>query len=162
VLIRPYDGPCYACWSQELRDGIVQQSPSEAPALDYGMIGEQGTLEAEPGLWVHVTKVASIQTDMALNELLRGTDVSEDAPANTIIIANNYMEIVDGETNNPHTALWANIPRDPDCLVCGEKMALSVEDSQAIALDDLFDAEDVIFEDDDAEQDTHDDSQRIL
>jgi len=137
VLIRPYDGPCYACWAEELRAGVHQPRPGQQKDLDYGMIGESGTLEAEPGLWVHVTKVASIQTDLILNELLRGTDMSEAMPANTIIITNNSMEIMDGEVNDPHTGLWVEIDRDPDCLVCGQKVQLSAEGSASISLDDL-------------------------
>jgi len=147
AMIRPYDGPCYACWSQELRVGIVQVSLDEADELDYGMITEQGTLEAEPGLWVHVAKVASIQTDLILNELLRGTDVHEEMPANTVIVANNHIEILEGEVNDPHTGIWVDIPRDIDCLVCGDKMQLSAESSQSIALDDLFADDDDMFMD---------------
>lgn len=138
VIIRPYDGPCYACWSQELRAGFQQPVPGADGALDYGMIGEEGTLEAEPGLWVHVTKVASIQTDLILNELLRGSDVSEQMPANTIIVANSEMEIVDGEPNDPHTGLWVDIPRDPECLVCGDRARLVDEAHSALSLDDLM------------------------
>lgn len=139
VIIRPYDGPCYACWSQELRAGIQQPVPGEDGALDYGMIGEEGTLEGEPGLWVHVTKVASIQTDIILNELLRGSEASEDMPANTIIVANNEMEIIEGAINDAHTGLWIEITRDPDCLVCGDRARLAQEeDHQALSLDDLM------------------------
>lgn len=141
VMIRPYDGPCYACWSQSLRAGFQQPVPGEDGTLDYGMIGEEGTLEAEPGLWVHVTKVASIQTDLILNELLRGTETSEAMPANTIIIANNAMEILEDQVNDPHTALWIDIPRDPECLVCGDRARLAQdEDHQALSLDDLMGA----------------------
>jgi hypothetical protein len=149
VVIRPYDGPCYACWSEELRAGVQQPRPGEQKELDYGMIGDTGTLEAEPGLWIHVTKVASIQTDLVLNELLRGTEVSEEMPANTLIIANNTLEIVDGEANDPHTAVWVNIERDPDCLVCGKKMQLSAEKAASISLDDL--GGDVVFEDEEGQ-----------
>lgn len=139
AIIRPYDGPCYACWSQELRAGFQQPVPGENGALDYGMIGEEGTLEAEPGLWVHVTKVASIQTDIILNELLRGSDASEDMPANTIIVANNEMEIIEGAVNDPHTGLWIDIERDPECLVCGDRARLVIdEDHSALSLDDLM------------------------
>jgi molybdopterin/thiamine biosynthesis adenylyltransferase len=141
VIIRPYDGPCYACWSQELRAGFQQPVPGADGALDYGMIGAEGTLEAEPGLWVHVTKVASIQTDRVLNELLRGTETSEEMPANTIIVANNEMEIVEGAANDPHTGLWVDIPRDPECLVCGDRARLSQEDHDVISLDDLLGGE---------------------
>lgn len=138
VMIRPYDGPCYACWSQELRAGLQRPKPGEQGELDYGMIGEEGTLEAEPGLWVHVTKVAGIQTDLALNELLRGTQVYEEMPANTVIIANRSIEILADEISDPHTAIWVDIPRDPDCLVCGDRVRLTGEDQQATSLDDLM------------------------
>jgi molybdopterin/thiamine biosynthesis adenylyltransferase len=152
VLIRPYDGPCYACWSQELRAGLQQPLPGEDGALDYGMIGAEGTLEAEPGLWVHVTKIASIQTDIVLNELLRGTDVSEEMPANTLIVANNSMEIVNGQINEAHTALWVDIPRDPDCLVCGDKLRLTDESSESVSLDDLGGEVGIVFEEEADEQ----------
>jgi molybdopterin/thiamine biosynthesis adenylyltransferase len=151
VVIHPYDGPCYACWSQELRAGFQQPVPGADGALDYGMIGEEGTLEAEPGLWVHVTKVASIQTDLILNELLRGTDVSEEMPGNTIIIANNSLEIVEGEVTDPHTGLWVDVPRDPECLVCGNLSRLSGEAHQAISLEDLGSNIGIIFEEGDEE-----------
>lgn len=152
VLIRPYDGPCYACWSQELREGLRTPMPGEDGTLDYGMIGAEGTLEAEPGLWVHVTKVGSIQTDLVLNELLRGTDVSEEMPGNTIILANNSLEILENVVNEPHTAVWVNVPRDPDCLVCGDKFRLADEDASAVSLDDLMgdDGSGIIIEEDES------------
>ena len=146
VLIRPYDGPCYACWSQELRAGYQQPRPGESGELDYGMIDEEGTLESEPGLWVHVTKVASIQTDLILNELLRGTDVAEEMPGNTIIVANNSLEILDGVVNDPHTAVWVDVPRDPECLVCGDKMQLSDASTASVSLDDLMGESDIVVE----------------
>lgn len=152
VMIRPYDGPCYACWSQELRAGFQQPVPGADGALDYGMIGKEGTLEAEPGLWVHVTKVASIQTDLILNELLRGSDTSEDMPANTIIVANNEMEIIEGVVNDPHTGLWIEIPRDPECLVCGDRTRLATEeDHEALSLDDLMSSAGIALQDDSEE-----------
>jgi hypothetical protein len=122
--------------------------PGADGALDYGMIGEEGTLEAEPGLWVHVTKVASIQTDIILNELLRGSDASEDMPANTIIVANNEMEIIEDVVNDPHTGLWIEIPRDPECLVCGDRVRLATEEShEALSLDDLMTSSGISFQD---------------
>lgn len=147
VMIRPYDGPCYACWAQELRGNMGTEASQD---LDYGMIGESGTLDAEPGLWLHVVKVAAIQADLVLNELLKGTPVSEEMPGNTIIVANNALEIVEGQINQPHTAVWVQIERDPECLVCGDRArrfaALSEDEDEGIALDDL-DA-DIIFEED--------------
>lgn len=151
VVIRPYDGPCYACWSEEIRGSAVITINEATQQLDYGMIGQEGTLEAEPGLWIHVTKVASVQTDLVLNELLRGTPVSEEMPANTIILANNYIEIVDGATNEPHTGLWVNIQRDPYCLVCGEKMRLTDAGRVRLSLDALADSGDILFTEEETE-----------
>ncbi|MBL8134832.1 MAG: ThiF family adenylyltransferase [Anaerolineae bacterium] len=117
VIIHPYDGPCYACWAEELRAGAA---PGDDDAeLDYGMIGETGTLEAEPGLWLHVVRVASAQADMALNELLHGTAVHRPRPGNTVVMANAAMEIVPGELTLPYAAEWFAIDRNPGCMVCG-------------------------------------------
>ncbi len=141
VIIKPFDGPCYACWSEATRDGVMV-SLNPVGDLDYGMIDEAGVLEAEPGLWVNVTKVAGIQADLIINELLRGTSAYETMPANTLIVANNAMEIIEGQENAPHTAIWIEIGRDPDCLVCGERLKQGVsmlvkEDEGNISLADL-------------------------
>ncbi|MFQ3646606.1 MAG: ThiF family adenylyltransferase [Anaerolineae bacterium] len=137
VIIRPYDGPCYACWSAEVRGSAAVRVDPATQQLDYGMIGAQGTLEAEPGLWIHVVKVASVQTDIVLNELLRGTPVHEDMPGNTVLLANNFIEIVDGDISAPHTGLWVNVERDTQCLVCGDKVRLAMESRQSLSLDAL-------------------------
>jgi molybdopterin/thiamine biosynthesis adenylyltransferase len=158
IIIKPFDGPCYACWSDATREG-VKISMNPVGELDYGMVGEAGTLEAEPSLWVNVTKVAGIQTDLIINELLRGTDVYEEMPANTIIVTNSYMDIIAGEESDPHTGIWVDIQRDPDCLVCGERLKQGVsilvkEDEGTISLDDLAASDlmaDIIFEEDEAE-----------
>ena len=136
VTIHPYDGPCYACWAAALREGMQFDDPGE---LDYGMIGPEGTLEAEPALWLHVVRVASVQSDFAIKELLRD---SHDLPANTIILANNAIEIIDGQQSPPHSSLWVNVPRDPACLVCGDQVRSAAQGSAAIdrqqSLDDLM------------------------
>ena len=55
-------------------------------------------MEAEPGLWLHVVRVASAQADMALNELLtRHRLYIAHLPGNTVILANTALEIVAGE-----------------------------------------------------------------
>jgi molybdopterin-synthase adenylyltransferase len=144
VIIRPYDGPCYACWAAELREGIESSNPDEE--LDYGMIGPEGTLEAEPGLWLHVVRVAGVQTDFVLKELLRGNNAEgEDdeyqLPANTVVLANNAIEIITGQMTPPHSAVWVQIERDPNCLVCGDKIRAHETDQHKainpITLDDL-------------------------
>jgi molybdopterin/thiamine biosynthesis adenylyltransferase len=147
-LIRPLDGPCYACWAGSLRDdAAVTQAGAEE--LDYGMIGPGGTLEAEPGLWMHVVRVAAAQADMALNELLRGADAYRAMPGNTVILANAALEILDGETSLPHTALWATVERDPDCMVCGPYYPH--EATGALSLDELNEATGLVQNDTEAE-----------
>ena len=141
VIIRPFDGPCYACWSAATRDGVMV-SMNPVGELDYGMIDESGTLQAEPALWVSVTKVAGIQAELIINELLRGAASHESMPANTLIIANSAMEIIEGEESPPHSSLWIDIARDPDCLVCGDRLKqglslLAKEDEGGISLEDL-------------------------
>ena len=141
VIIKPFDGPCYACWSEATREG-VKVSLDPGGDLDYGMIGEMGTLDAEPGLWVNVTKVAGIQADLIINELLLGTSAHVEMPGNTLLVTNTYMDIIEGQENEPHTGMWIEIERDPDCLVCGERLKqgislLAKDDSENISLEDL-------------------------
>lgn len=119
VIIHPdQDSPCYACWASNLREG-VQISVNEHHTLDYGMIGENGTLEAEPGLWLHVVRVAATQADLTINYLLRDTPNYLQLPANTVILANRFLEIMEGTLTPPYSAMWVNIEHDPSCLVCG-------------------------------------------
>src|SRR4051812_20923101 len=122
VVIHPYDGPCYACWAEELREGLAVSNLAPGEELDYGMIGKDGTLEAEPGLWLHVARVAATQADMALNELLAGTNVYKVMPTNTVILANTALEILSGHISQPYSAEWVTIERDPNCLVCGDAL----------------------------------------
>jgi len=149
VVIYPYDGPCYACWAAELRDEhAVTANPGQE--LDYGMIGPTGTLEAEPGLWLHVTRVATVQAHLVLNELLKGTDVYEPMPANTVILANSALEIITGQITPPHSAVWVTIERDPDCLVCGSQLRheQALQDAP-LSLTDLVDATGIVMQDED-------------
>ena len=148
-VIHPNDGPCYACWAEHLREGLAEPA-SSAPELDYGMIGPDGTLAAEPGLWLHVVRVASAQADMALNELLRGTPVYREMPANTVVLANTRLEIYEGWTTLPYGAEWVNVPRNPECLVCGQ--AGRMASSDALTLDDLVNLGNVTYEQDESEQ----------
>lgn len=148
VLIRPYQGPCYACWAAELREGL-HLSHDEAGELDYGMIGAEGTLEAEPALWLHVVRVASVQADVALHYLLHSDDR---LPANTAILANRSIEIIEGTTTPPYGAIWADIERDPTCLVCGGQFDQA---DDTLSLDDLADNAGIsISSDDDLEPKT--------
>lgn len=156
VVIYPYDGPCYACWAAELREDIAAPRAGDGEDLDYGMIGPEGTLEAEPGLWLHVTRVASVQAHLTLNELLKGTNVYEPMPGNTVILANTALEIVSGQVSQPHTAVWVTIRRDPNCLVCGDQLraraALTTEDSgEQVTLTELMNTMGIELQDNDEE-----------
>jgi molybdopterin/thiamine biosynthesis adenylyltransferase len=145
AILHPYDGPCYACWAAELRDELAK--PQDTAELDYGMIGPEGTLEAEPGLWLHVVRVASVQADMALNELLKGTDIYRTLPGNTVILANTALEIIAGEITPPYSAVWATVERDPHCLVCGSPAL-----EQEASLDDLAHLTGIVLEEDEGKQ----------
>jgi molybdopterin/thiamine biosynthesis adenylyltransferase len=157
VVIRPFNGPCYACWAAELREGLASANPGDGKELDYGMIGPEGTLEAEPGLWLDVVRVASAQADLVLNELLLGTDVYKTMPANTVILANSALEIVDGQMSQPYTAVWVNIERDAQCLVCGDTLRhrdqlAGEQGDAALSLQDLMSASGIAVEEETEEE----------
>lgn len=147
-VIYPDEGPCYACWAEHLREGLADVSLN-GDELDYGMIGPDGTLEAEPGLWLHVVRVAAAQADMTLNELLIDTDAYRSMPANTVVLANTYLEIYEGQTVLPYTAEWINVPRNPECLVCSHLHRTDGADEQPVSLDELATLGNVTLEQDD-------------
>jgi len=120
VLVHPDRGPCYACWAERLRENVAEAIPGETN-LDYGMIGPDGTIAAEPGLWLHVVRVAAAHADRALNHLLLGQPIHRDEPANTVILANVALEIFAGITIPPYSAQWIEVDRNPRCLVCGDQ-----------------------------------------
>lgn len=147
-VIVPGGGPCYACWAEHLREGLADPAPG-TPELDYGMIGPEGTLDAEPGLWLHVVRIAATQADMALNALVQGFDVYREMPGNTVVLANTWLEIYEGQTTLPYGAEWLTIPRSPECLVCGPMYRQ--QDSAQVSLDDLINLGQVSYEQDENE-----------
>jgi molybdopterin/thiamine biosynthesis adenylyltransferase len=149
-IIYPDEGPCYACWAEHLREGLSDATQA-GEELDYGMIGPEGTLEAEPGLWLHVVRIAGVQADMVLNHLLRGTEVHREMPANTVVLANTYLEVYEGQTSLPYSAEWVNVPRNPECLVCGHRAHPAEEGTAGVSLDDLVGLGHVIYEQDEDE-----------
>ncbi len=136
VVIRPGEGPCYACWAAAVREGLIESAPSDD--LDYGMIGPDGTLKAEPGLWLHVVRVAATQADLALNELLRGFPHHRAMPGNTVVLANHALEVFAGRITLPFGAEWVTILRDPNCLECGQRARLNGEQRTDLSLNDLM------------------------
>jgi len=131
VVIHPDRGPCYACWAEQVRSNIAEALPGETN-LDYGMIGADGTIAAEPGLWLHVARIAAAHADIALNELLVGQPIHREFPANTVILANVALDIFEGVTVQPYSAQWIEIERSPHCLVCGD------QDAEEISLEQLM------------------------
>jgi hypothetical protein len=148
VVIQPHAGPCYACWASNLRHGYIMPSPDGSGELDYGLLNEEGTLDAEPGLWLHVVRVASAQADMALNTLLRHTPAYRPFPGNTVILANNSLEIIEGSTTAPYSAEWVTIKRNPDCLICGRQGSLA--EGSGLSLDSVA-GDMVLFEEENHE-----------
>ncbi|HLA41982.1 MAG TPA: ThiF family adenylyltransferase [Aggregatilineales bacterium] len=146
AVIKPYAGPCYACWASELRDGFVSPAPDGSGELDYGLINERGTLDAEPGLWLHVVRVATTQGDIALNMLLEDTPAHRRIPGNTVILANTALEIIEGHHTLPHSAEWVTIKRNPHCLVCGDGGRLPELSGQSL---DTLAGDVILFEEED-------------
>jgi molybdopterin/thiamine biosynthesis adenylyltransferase len=138
TTIRPDDpdSPCYACWAAVVRETAADatRKDGEFDDLDYGMIGADGTLAAEPGLYLHVVRVASVQADMALNVLLAGTPNARALPGNTVILANTALEILSGTITPPYSAVWVTVDRDPACLVCGGRKGAA----ETLSVDDLI------------------------
>lgn len=147
-IIYPDEGPCYACWAEHLREGISDAS-SGGEELDYGMIGPDGTLAAEPGLWLHVVRIASAQADMALNYLLLDTAIHRNMPGNTVVMANTFLEVYEGRKTAPYSAEWISVPRDPECLVCGHLHRPDEGQAADITLDQLATLGHVTLEQDD-------------
>ncbi len=135
VVIRPQQGPCYACWAAQLREDMAEL-PS-GPALDYGLSVEEQTLRAEPGLWLDVVRVAAAQSYFALTELLHGVNDNGDLRANTLVIANRDMEIFEGVNTPAQGVVWVEIERNPECLVCGEALRESEDREMPVSFEEL-------------------------
>ena len=153
-VIFPDEGPCYACWAEHLREGLTDEVSQVE--LDYGTVRPDGTLAAEPALWLHVVRVAATQADLALNLLLEDTNAYGDIPANTVVLANTRMEIYEGQMALPYSAEWISVPRNPDCLVCGHLHRPAEEVEPEISLDDLAGMGNVTFDQDLNEGQHHD------
>ena len=135
VVIRPQQGPCYACWAAQLREDMAELS--SGPALDYGLSVEEQTLRAEPGLWLDVVHVAAAQSYFALTELLHGVNNNGDLRANTLVIANRDMEIFEGVNTPAQGVVWVEIERNPECLVCGEALRESEDREMPVSFEEL-------------------------
>lgn len=120
-IVYPNQGPCYACLAAEIRGAVVQDKPRD---FDYGMITEDGTLQGEPGLGIHVVRVTLLQAEWALRELLYETGSPLKRPRdNVAIIANDALDVGTTYEGKPiilqlgQTA-WFSFPRYPNCRIC--------------------------------------------
>jgi molybdopterin/thiamine biosynthesis adenylyltransferase len=139
TIIQPHSGgPCYACWASTLREGHITPAPNALNDLDYGQRRPDGTIAAEPGLWLDVVRIANTQANMVLNILLAGTKVERILPANTVIMANQPLEILTGKLTSPFSAEWVDIPRDPECLVCSAYYEQTDSAGSSLSLDMLL------------------------
>lgn len=142
VVIRPLQGPCYACWAETLREGYINQIPDEPDKpLDYGQVRADGTIAAEPGLWLDVVRIANTQAHVALNVLLQSTTAARELPGNTVLMANQPLEIIANKITLPFSAEWVNIQRNPACLVCGDYYQHEAAAVAELSLDDLLESQ---------------------
>lgn len=128
-IVYPDTGPCYACIASKLR---ISDGPKEN--LEYGVFDEKGTLHGEPGLGIHVKRIASFQSDWAIRELLKGKGSTlTEFPAQVLVFNNEAREIFeDSPKCKPCTGLWVHIQKDPKCLVC------SLTEAQAPTMEELL------------------------
>lgn len=134
VINYPDQGPCYSCAASEL---AVSESEPRTPVLDYGQVRADGTLQGEPGLGLHIARIALAQADFALRNLLSGTDSPLDSlPGNVYIMANNRQVIGTNKEGrdvilNPGEARWITLKSKPGCRICqisNQPTEVSVDD----------------------------------
>lgn len=116
-FVAPESGPCYACFASKLRDS----EPVVDVNVDYGMDPQE--VRAQPGLGVHVARVAVAAADWALRLIIANTDILKNLPGNLLIVANDEMEIGSDSKGNPVVlqsgmGKWLQIKRIQSCLVC--------------------------------------------
>lgn len=116
-FVAPESGPCYACFASKLRDS----EPAVDVKVDYGMDPQE--VRAQPGLGVHVARVAVATADWALRLIIANTDILKGLPGNLLIVANDEMEIGSDSKGNPVVlqsgmGKWIQIKRIQSCLVC--------------------------------------------
>lgn len=124
-IVLPDDGPCYSC----IASVLSADTPTAIPAnLDYGAVREDGTLQGQPGLGLHVEQIALRQADFALRQLLALTQSPMAAmPGNVFVIANDPLDNIGTDEQGGDISLqigearWFTFERDPSCQVCGLK-----------------------------------------
>lgn len=134
-ITQPSSGACYSCIASEL---VAEEAQEAAPAekLDYGAVRPDGTLQGQPGLGLHVAHIALLQADIALRQLLAGTDnPMSPLPGNVLFVANEPIVGQDEQGGELKLEIggtrWTTVYRKPTCRVCGisqQTIAQTVDD----------------------------------
>ncbi len=120
-VVYPNSGPCYACIASQLRfTGKEKDEEKQNDNLDYGAYDNEGRMQGEPGLSMHIKRIASFQADFALRELLRGAESTlKPFPSQVLIFNNEERQVFeDKPAHKPCTGIWIQIPKNPNCLIC--------------------------------------------
>lgn len=121
LFVSPNDGPCYSCFSSTLRD-VTDSSTSQK--VNYGLPIDE--VKAEPGLGIHVTRVAAVLADWAIRFLINDPVVLAPFEGNMVILSNEEYEIGTNTRGEPviippSSSWWNTLEKLPNCLVCGLK-----------------------------------------
>ena len=112
--------PCYACFSSYLRDEEATKTPVNQE-FEYGMMPDE--VKAEPGLGMHVHRIALAAADWAMRVLVDDETVLPFHQGNLVILSNErYVYGSDEQGNDlvlpPFSSYWTTIPKVPGCLIC--------------------------------------------
>lgn len=117
LFVHPTDGPCYSCFASILRDAVDTHTSQK---VNYGMPFDE--VKAEPGLGMHITRVAAALADWALRLLIDDEEVMKQFDHNLVILANERFQIgTRGDKPvyiEPQSAWWTTIEQNEHCLVC--------------------------------------------
>jgi molybdopterin/thiamine biosynthesis adenylyltransferase len=135
--IDPKTGPCYSCFSSLMRE----IEPKTNRQVNYGLPMDE--VKAEPGLGIHVARVASTLADWAVRRLIDDESVLKPFPGNLVILAMEEYEIGRKKGKplilKPGSCWWMNVPKLDDCLICSTPDAPQPAES----IDDLMKDEEV-------------------
>jgi len=121
-FVDPKQGPCYMCFAMILRD--VEKPKAGQGNFNYGLPPDE--VRAEPGLGIHVGRVALLAADWAMRFLINDPKVLKPYSHNLAVIANEEMEI--GESKGkpvilpPGGVYWMTIGQQKGCSVCDTQL----------------------------------------
>jgi len=117
-IVHPQIGPCYSCFGSILR--TFEDVPNEKE-VNYGMPPDE--VKAQPGLGIHVNRVASVFADWSLRYLVKNAAVLPNFPGNLVILSNEAYTIGTDAAGKavaipPSSAWWKWIHKQQGCLIC--------------------------------------------